>query len=351
LKLVQQYQEIAKIFNEGYSLGIFHHWDTDGIASAALILKKYKDQIAAMMTPRIGFYSEEAINIMSVPRDVDYVIFLDYGINGEDYERIHGKLNKPLIVIDHHLAEPWCNSGDSIYCNPVALGVGDEAEYPSTTYLLSKILGVKDEHDVMLIALGIIGDLAPYFDAGISHRGLEYFRKLVINTKVDMITLRRAADILDSCYRIYNGVCIEHVVRKLAFENIEAIMGDAYLFKTYNLSKEIMLKALKNLDKVFSNVKISVYYLCMDAYVTSYVGRKLAKDNPDKIIVLVHEIPRIGGGFIYIRSIKRTLKSLIKNLRKEGFKVGGKEKVAVIEFMGSYKDTLRRVIDELEVDA
>ncbi len=160
-----------------------HHWDTDGIASAAMILRKYNAQVAAMMTPRIGFYSEEAIDTASVPRDVDYVVFLDYGVSGETYRSIHGKLGKPLVIIDHHLADPWNESGCSIYCNPVAMGLGSEGEWPSTTCLLSKILNAKDRHDVALTALGIIGDLAPYIDMGIYHQGLEYIKELLAGHK------------------------------------------------------------------------------------------------------------------------------------------------------------------------
>ena len=342
-----QRQRITEIFNENYSLAVFHHWDTDGIASAALLLRKHEKQVTALMTPKIGFYSEEAINATSVLVDADYIVFLDYGVNGKTYDKIRKKLNKPLIVIDHHLTEPWNNNVDSVYYNPVALGLGGEAEYPSTTSLLPEILSIRGEHEVTLVALGMIGDLAPYLDSGVNHQGLKLLRKLVANINNDVPTLRRVVDMLDSCYRIYDEMCIRHVVRKLAFENVKAIINDQYLLETYAQSKEIISKAFNSLHKIFSNTEISVFYLRMDAYVTSHLGRRLAKDNPDKIIILVHEIPKIGGGFIYVRSMRITLKSLIKSLRDKGFRVGGKETVAVIEFTGNHENCLRKVLATL----
>ena len=342
--MIQQRQKIAKIFSEGRSLAVFHHWDTDGIASAALILRKYEGQVAAVMTPRIGFYSEEAVDVAFVPKDVNYVVFLDYGVSGEIYDRISRKLNKPLIVIDHHFTEPWNNGVSSVYYNPVALGVGSEAEYPSTTYVLSKILDVNDERDIALVALGIIGDLTPYLDSGTDHQGLKLLRKLIVNMG-DVKTLRRAVDVIDSCYRIADNTCVEHAVRKLAFEDIEAVVNDHQLISAYNSSREMMVKALSALDKIFSNTEFAVYHLRMDAYVTSSVGRKLAEENPSKIIILVHEIPKIGGGFIYVRSMRESLKKLIKVLRGKGLKIGGKETVVVAEFKESYEGILHKIID------
>ncbi len=163
--------------------------------------------------------------------------------------------------------------------------------------------------------------------------------------RVNLVDLRRAAEILDSCYRMYDDACVKHAVKVLAFEGIEAVMVDDRLLGICDLSREILREALENLNVISSNDKIEVYYLHMDAYVTSYIGRLLAREYPDKIVILVHEIPRVGGGFIYLRSMRRSLKGLIKDLRDEGVKVGGKETVAVIEFLGGYRKMLRKVIN------
>lgn len=154
------------------------------------------------------------------------MLFLDYGVDSKTYENLYRKIGKCLIVIDHHLVDPWNESGGSIFCNPVALGLGSEGEWPSTTFLLSKILKVEDEYDATLTALGIIGDLAPYIDAEIPHHGLKYARKLLDDTKVNVADLRRIAEILDSCYRIYDTARIDYAVGILASGGIEAIMDD-----------------------------------------------------------------------------------------------------------------------------
>lgn len=77
-------------------------------------------------------------------------------------------------------------------------------------------------------------------------------------------------------------------------------------------------EALTDLSMLFSDDEIKVYHLRIDAYVTSQIGRMLAKKNPDKVVILVHEVPKIGGGFIYLRSLRSSLKDLIRNLRGRG---------------------------------
>jgi hypothetical protein len=50
--------------------------------------------------------------------------------------------------------------------------------------------------------------------------------------------------------------------------------------------------------------------------------------------VLVHTIPAIGGGFIYVRSVTHSLEKLRRHMEQRGWRSGGKKSVAVFTYHG-----------------
>lgn len=315
---------------------IVHHWDADGIAAAALAMRTVLgNRVVYAGVPHIGFYSPEAIDTQGIlRRDPDTILVLDYGLGRESYEALANIVGSRarLVVVDHHAVEPWSPEGGHVYCNPVAQGFGGEDEWPSTSYLLHHVLELRDAASNILAALGIVGDLAPYVDAGKPHRGLEIAEDLLRGTGLSIPILRKAVDYVDSCYRVYGTGCIDHVRAILAEKGVEDVLRDPVVGDAYLRAQRLVDEARRSVELVYREQGLAVYRLGIDAYVTSVVGRELAARHPGELVALIHTIPRLGQGFVYIRALGRDLRILAEELRRRGFRVGGKQSVAVVEF-------------------
>lgn len=326
-KAVKLLKSLAKAY-------IVFHWDTDGIASAAMLSRTLGMRVIGLSVPSIGFYSVDAINYKGV--NADAIVVLDYGVEG--YEEVETETGIPLIVFDHHAVRP-SNLKLGAYCNPVARGEGDEQEYPSTTMLLYRLLG----GDKKLAALGAIGDLAPQIDAGRSVPSLERLEIGVDTVKA----LRKAVDVLDSCYRLLDVECIKYAVALLAAYGVKPVAYDSILRVSFEKSKTIVAEAERRLKQVSSDDYVEVYSLELDAYVTSSLGRSLAVRSPKKVIALAHYMPSQDRGFIYARSVLKRLEAAREKLRRLGLKVGGKSYVLVVEVQGDPSTILGTVVKAL----
>lgn len=322
--------EIAHVLPHAHRVAVLHHWDTDGIASAAMLLSTAWNRIVYVGTPSIGFYGSDAIDFPSLMRaSPDALVILDYGVEPHVYDYLLEKLRCRIIVVDHHLVAPWNAPRECHYCNPVARGCVEEI--PSTSYLLYKILGVQEPRFRILAALGIVGDLTPYIDARLGHRGIEIAEELLRGLDVAIGELREVSEYVDSCYRLYNRTCIARVIRLLVEGDVRQVMRDPYIRRVRIRAQRVLTEALRRVVQLQENECVAVYKLVMDAYVTSYVGRTLASKHWDKYTVLIHWIPRISRGFIYVRSFREDLSGAIEGLRSTGLRVGGKRNVMVLE--------------------
>jgi len=298
---------------------IAFHWDTDGVATAAIVARRVGGEPRVI---RIGSYSRDAI-----PRPAaGELVVVDYGIPGPEYEVLASEV--PLaLVIDHHRVEP---ARLPQYCNPVARGAS-EAEYPSAAVVAYRLLGGGPE-EAVLAALGAAGDLAPYIDAGKSHPGLDLARALAEPHGWSLARLRRLADTIDSAYRVHMPRCIEEAAKTAAREGPGALEGLPCLLEAREKASRIVEEALASLKgPVEAECGVLFYRLASDAHVTSAVGRRLAAENLEKVIVLLHELPGAGVARLYARSVTRPLKAFREALEELGVETAGKESVVVAE--------------------
>ena len=319
-------RRVVKLIEEASKVSIIHHWDSDGIASAVLIAKKYKDKISSFIIPRIGEYNIEAIDVNELKKlNPDLVLILDYGIPLSQLKILEKSIGVKVAVIDHHVNEFTVNA----FCNPIAFGCAEE-EYPSTTWVLREILGLEEFPDI--VALGIIGDLGKAIKDSSLLRWIEEnikSRGLVID---DII---HAVNVVDSCYRLVDYECIDYVRRVLIEHKVKDIITDDYL-------RSKLLRLSEELSKALSSVKlvkehdgfIKVFKVTTDAYITSLIGRELAYKHHNSIIVLQHEVKKLNKKYIYIRSYKYNLRSVLEAFKSMNMNVGGKDKVLVISCDG-----------------
>jgi len=298
---------------------IAFHWDTDGVAAAAVVARRVGGGEPRVI--KIGSYSRDAI-----PRPAaGELVVVDYGIPGPEYDALAREA--PLaLVVDHHKVEP---ANIPQYCNPVARGAS-EAAYPSAAIVAYRLLGGGPE-EAVLAALGAAGDLAPYIDSGTPHPGLDLARRLAEPHGWSIARLRRLADAIDSAYRIHAPQCLEEAARAAASGGPKALEGLPCIWEARERAARIVEEALESLEGPEEAGCALFYRLVGDAHVTSAVGRRLAAENPDKVIVLFHESPSAGVVRLYARSITLPLRGLRDALEDLGVEAAGKESVVVAE--------------------
>ncbi len=338
--------EVATKLSRTSGVYVVYHWDADGAASAALVLRHLGARIEGLDVPRIGIYSADAVPL---PRSSAALLVLDYGLPGAEYEKLAQRHGGEVLVIDHHRVAPPHKKGIA-YCNPVAAGLGGEEDYPANSVLVYWLLGLRDDPgDRVLAALGVAGDLAPYIDAGKPHPGLRTASELLVGTGVSLRELRGVAESIDSCYRLLDEDCLRYAAWRAA-EDPLGLMYDERLVKARRRAERLLDEALGKAKLLEETEKVLVYFLEMDAYVTSAVGRKLAARNPDRVVVLVHSMPNHGRGTIYARSITHRLSGIADRLRARGVRVAGKTNVLVIEYNGvKYEELLRILLEAINI--
>ena len=111
---------------------IIHHWDTDGICSAAMLYKEGFDNI----TPKIGNYFLEDEEIEKIKDGkYDEIWIVDVALNEKTMRKLVD-ITK-VKVFDHHLTR---KVEGVEYVNPIIEGKNEE-EYPSASWVVGAIVG------------------------------------------------------------------------------------------------------------------------------------------------------------------------------------------------------------------
>lgn len=337
----------------GGRIFVVSHWDADGIASAALLLRALRARVAGVYPPSIGVYSLEALPWRRISgSSADVLAVLDYGLPGSEYDNLAEiASSRSVTVIDHHLAEPPRGRSNLVYVNPVALGLGGEEDWPSTTFIAYRIPGVREacrrRGCSWIAAIGIVGDLGP----ALEHRPRAHSAalKLVEESGYSLRDVARAVELLDSCYRLLDEDCVVHAVELLGWATRPGdVLEDRRLQRAAEEAAKALKTAMERVRFLFQRPGIMVYYVESNAYVTSYVGRKLAARHKESAVVLLHWAPDRGRGFVYARSMKHRLAPVLQELRRRGVPVGGKDYVLAFPVDRRDEDVLRELATLIE---
>ena len=308
---------------------LIHHWDTDGICSAKLILENLKDKEIKNVTPTLGNYylTEEELNKYS---KYDFVIIADMSLPKENVLRLAE--NAKVMIFDHHLGEVI----ESVFHhNPIIKGENPDL-YPSASWIVNEYLG----NDINLFAvLGIIGDHEQKIK-----NNKEFTTTIDDFCQKNNLTfedLHKMAYLLDTNYKIGDKEAVEqapHILLKI--QNGEEILNNEKWNKNLNnlnneIDKILGMPGEKIDDIIFK--KINTPY-----NIISTITRKIAWDSGKSALV-------VNTGFfndkdqIYMRS-KKDAAPIIKRGKELGFKCGGKKEVlgAIIP-----KDKTNMFIEEI----
>jgi single-stranded DNA-specific DHH superfamily exonuclease len=292
---------------------LIHHWDTDGLCSAALLLEYLKWEDIVTWTPYLGtFYLlDEQIEMAS---GYDHVIVCDMALPEENITMIAE--NSKVTVIDHHHQDPI----EGIeHINPVANGANGDS-YPSNTWVIKETLGLSAS---LKVILGFVGDREQKI------KNNPPFWKIVQQyMEQEGITLD---DLLELVYRIDSSYKVgerEEVMRAphqiMKYETREDILGNKKWKENLRRLDEKLEAVLAEPPEVVDGVQVK--RLDTPYAIISQVTRRLAWGTGKDTIV-------VNTGFfneqdqLYSRSNTVDMHRLIEQAKGYGYNAGGKKDV------------------------
>jgi len=314
---------------------IVHHWDTDGICSARLLLERLTGEVDNF-TPEIGNYYLTEEELSRAAR-YDYVVVADMALPEEDILRLSREAE--VIIFDHHIQR---EIGAVNHHNPVG-GGADPEDYPSTSWVVNECFG----NGVNLYALlGIVGDL--------EHRIKENKRFWPVITTfcgengLTFGDLLRMTMLLDSNYRLGDKRAVEEAPRALLGHD-----GPSYILGNGGWSENLVLleeEVRRLMDEPAETVRGTLMKRMDTGFnIISTVTRRLAWETGKDIVV-------VNTGFyadraqIYVRSGSVDLGPLIQRGRELGLRVGGKREVLGAIVPEDRVEAFEEILEFLELD-
>jgi len=291
---------------------LIHHWDTDGICSACLLLERLSDKDIVNKTPELGNYylTEKEVENYS---KYDFIIVVDMTLTADNISRL--AKNSQVIIFDHHLGKVY----DQVFHhNPVIKGENPD-DYPSASWIVNKFLG----NDINLFALlGIVGD----YEHKIKNNEKIYkiIEDFCSKNNLTFEDLHKMANLLDSNYKLGDKKIVEdapHLLLKngLASDILNNSQWNENLKKLdEEMSKQLNIPADETNGIILKRISTSYNII-------SAITRKIAWDSGKNTIV-------INTGFhddmdqIYVRSTKNA-EPMIMRGKALGLKCGGKKEV------------------------
>jgi single-stranded DNA-specific DHH superfamily exonuclease len=301
---------------EGKGL-IIHHWDTDGVCSAAMLLDHLKKYDLDNFTPKISnyFLTQDEIDRC---KNYDFVIIADMALPEGNIRQI--SKNSKVIIFDHHLQNPISYVQ---HFNPVARGDSSN-NWPSATWVIKDFFG--DKLNILAI-LGIVGDNENKI------RKNKVFSEIISDfcreNGISFEELLKMVYLLDSNYKVRDKKEVERIphILKGNSENLsETILTNKKWNKNYSLLEEEIKKLIDNKNLIRERNGILLMEMETPYVVISTITRKLAWGTGKNVVV-------VNRGFfnnsdqIYVRSNNISLNNLIKKTKKYGFNAGGKNNV------------------------
>ncbi|RUM33265.1 MAG: DHH family protein [Archaeoglobus sp.] len=303
---------------------VVHHWDADGISSAAIILRE-KGRMP-LLTPPVGeFRFDERIknNINS-----ELVYFVDLNMPEEVVKLANSGLFAKAVFIDHHIQNPIVHR-NIIYHNPSVSRV----EYPSASFVASEVF----DHTSYLTIIGAVGDLGKKIFE-IENFG-ERVEKIMEAEGLKKGELFEAVKLIDSNYLSMDRYGVEEAAFFLSKADIDDILErEDWIRKAEKIEKEI--KDAVN-SAIFRGEVAFVSFNSSNAIV-SKVARELVWNKKAGACIAVNK--GFNGKYqLYVRLNKKNwrMKTLIEKLKSAGIKTGGKAEV-----LGSVFDANDELLNE-----
>lgn len=286
---------------------IIHHWDTDGITSAALLIRTLNLEEFRNLTPPIGeFRFDERIKRAIEEAEKIYVLDLSLPHEVEAIE-------KEIMFIDHHI-QPRIKNPRVKQINPAL--EGDEA--PSASFVVSQYFNIWNAWS----ALGVIGDIG---EKAFKIPKVEELLEMDGITKEEAL---RLVSLIDSNYVTMDRESVEKALRVVLENPIKDLLTYEPWLKKAEAIEEAVQDAISKAE-----VRNGIAFITFKSpfNIISKVARKAVWEIGYEGAAVVNEDFH-GKAQIYFRvsskmAEKINMAQIIAELKGKGFNAGGKREV------------------------
>ena len=299
---------------------VIHHWDTDGICSAAIIFEYFGKEIDTHI-PQIGNYYLTAEEVSTISdRGYDLIIIADMAIPEANILQLKKGSGAEIYIFDHHLQD--IIEGVTHY-NPVSMGEPVE-KYPSCSWVLSKYLNRGID---LLSILGVVGDNETKIKNNqLIFSEIENYLETSDLTFDDLLVM---VELIDSNYKTGSREMALNAVSFLRENRLSprSILDNKEWHQNIEkLNQEI---AYQSNMPVSSIGEISIQEINTKYNIISTLTRQLAWDSGSKVSIVLNRGYFDGEDQVYIRagSPDIVLEPLIDLAMEKGYSAGGKKEV------------------------
>ncbi|NOQ54252.1 MAG: hypothetical protein GQ558_06570 [Thermoplasmata archaeon] len=330
-------------------VAIVHHWDADGIASAALVIEEVRranpDAKTLNRSPTIGRWALDAEEIDHLRGwGPDLLVIVDLAIRDDDLDAIlDGLPGVPAVMVDHHRAEVPGHPR-LVYHNPVAEG-GAETDFPACTWVLRHLLGRGMD---LLTVLGVFGDRGRGVEDEPVWRDLGPWLEVSDLTWDDMHLL---VDLVDSSAKRVDREDVDNAVG-LLLEGWKEPLGLVGL-DAWNRGNDEVERAL--IEQLQNGPETEVGSTLIKTINTPYLvistaARRLVRTRDNPVVVVVNMGYSGGEVQVYVRRTgELDLAPMIPRMRDRGLSAGGKSEVlGVIVPRSDLEDVMGEILGYLE---
>ncbi len=311
-------ESLPQILSDAGSIGILHHWDADGIASAAQVMAIDRDKEYGNDIPTIGNFTDllPAIDRLT-DGERDLILGLDLAVTSERLKEISASLDIPLAWVDHHSNPPSPVEGVHLFHPQLRPGYPWEAN----AWFLASLLRANG----ILPAVGICGDMGFELRSHPVRRVVER----MLPGDFDLDQLFAVTDLIDSNYRV------DHAgeVRRAPSVLVEHLEDPVELLDVgvWRRNKDRVDTELERLAGVEIRHKgdVAIKDIESGMHITSVVARRFAIDNAGSARVVIVRHYRHDNAIFYVRRTgpEPDLVPVIGLARNRGYSAGGKPEV------------------------
>lgn len=309
---------------------LMYHWDTDGLASAALFLD-YMQQASPntevlLMHPTINNYfltEEEFVQVEAM--NVDAMLTCDINYPLEVIERLE-KIVPTMFVFDHHTQTANINRP----------GMQD-TKYPGCSMMVNDYL----MKPLSLTAvLGMVGDqedrIREYTDF------YPQVEEMMKEYQLSFDEVQRITKLLDTMYIVGESEGLEYAIELLRKDPAFVLKDERLLANEKRIAEEFNRECAKEMK----DMGHSIQYMRIESPLSliSEVTRAKAKEHPDAIIMTDQIWGEMASFYVRRRNAAVDLSGVVDLARSKGYNAGGKPEVAGVVIPAADLDTFREEV-------
>lgn len=305
---------------------IIHHWDTDGITSATILVRALGLEDFTNLTAPIGEFRFDE-RIWDAIEKADKLYVLDFNVPNEVE-----KVKVPALFIDHH-TQPRIENPLVKQVNPVLEG----NHCPSCSLVVSEHFGIFNAWT----ALGAVGDI------GKKAFELEWVNRLLKQERLSREDALRLVELIDSNYIAMDREGVEEAVRVLLSNSVRELLEYGPWAKKAGAIRDAIEEAVSSAEE---RNGFALVHFKSPFNIISKVARKLVWEIGHRGAVVVNEDFH-GKAQIYFRipgeeAGRINMAEVIERVRALGTNAGGKREVLGCVCERDKIDAVLNIIEE-----